>query len=178
MLRSYFLALLFLYSSLSTNAQEDISSFRVITYNIWNGFDWGKDTLRHQQFLDWTAFQKPDILALQELCGYTREKLAQDAKTWGHGYWDYTVMSTFFASGLMDVSMPFLQPAERYSFPAPALVNIWQTESEIRRNRQRIDYPLASPLLAKQCIYSRILNGPETGGLSDHYPVVADFIRP
>ncbi|MBX2877554.1 MAG: hypothetical protein KTR30_35880, partial [Saprospiraceae bacterium] len=95
-----------------------------------------------------------------------------------HNYWDYTAMSTFFAAGLLDVSMPFLQPAERFSFPAPALVNIWQTESEIKRNRQRIDYILASPLLAKSCVYSRVLNGPETAQLSDHYPVVADFIWP
>lgn len=297
MLRLYFLAFLFLYSTLSTSAQVAAPTLRVLTYNIWNGFDWGKDTARHQQFLDWTAFQKPDILALQELCGYTQEKLAKDAKSWSHDYaiilkeegypvgltsrwpiqlinkqregmwhgmlharvagidvfvvhlspadwktrkkeaqiisqqidslandkylvlgdfnalspmdedinqkkksllarykigdaknqkhqnlrhdyWDYTVMSTFFAAGLLDMSMPFLQPAERFSFPTPALANIWQTESEIQRNRQRIDYILASPNLAKQCVYSRILNGPETGELSDHYPVMADFIWP
>ncbi|MBX2877916.1 MAG: endonuclease/exonuclease/phosphatase family protein, partial [Saprospiraceae bacterium] len=70
----------------TASTQEDTPTLRVITYNIWNGFDWGKDSTRHQQFLDWTAFQKPDILALQELCGYTQEKLAQDAKSWGHDY--------------------------------------------------------------------------------------------
>ncbi len=295
--RLFLWAFLSLCFSQSTHGQADANSFRVITYNIWNGFDWGKDTVRHQQFLDWAAFQKPDIFALQELCGYTQAKLERDAKTWGHdyalilkedgypvgitsrwpiklvgkhregmwhgmlhvstagidvfvvhlspadwktrnreariitseiealtsgqylvlgdfnalspmdsdlnrkkksllarykigdannekyqnlrhGYWDYTTMSIFFAVGLLDVSMPFVQPSERYSFPAPALVNIWQTESEIKRNRQRIDYILASPALSKQCVYSHILNGPETGALSDHYPVRADFIRP
>ncbi|PHN03779.1 endonuclease/exonuclease/phosphatase family protein [Flavilitoribacter nigricans] len=275
--------------------QEIPSPLRVISYNIWNGFDWGKDSLRHQKFLDWTTFQKPDILALQELCGYTQGRLEQDARSWGHehalilkedgypvgitsrwpikligkyregmwhgvlhvqtagmdifvvhlspadwqfrkreagsiagkldslstdhylvlgdfnahspmdadldrdrkallakykagdarsekhqnlrhGYWDYTTLSTFLRQGLTDLSMPFITPAERYSFPTPALTNIWQTASEIPRNRERIDFILASPELAKRCVYSRILNGPETAELSDHYPVVADFI--
>ena len=95
-----------------------------------------------------------------------------------HGYWDYGTMSIFFASGLIDLVMPFISHSERFSYPAPALMNIWQTESEIKRHQQRIDYILASPTLAKQCVYSRILNGPETEALSDHYPVVADFIWP
>ena len=277
------------------HAQDEIRTMRVITYNIWNGFDWGKDTTRHQQFREWVAFQQPDIFALQELCGYTLAKLEQDAKTWGHDYaiilkedgypvgltskwpielvgrhregmwhgmlhaktagidvfvvhlspadwktrnrearlivrqidslsngkylalgdfnalspmdadmdmkkksllaryklgdtrsekyqnlrhdfWDYTTMSTFFAAGLMDVCMPFVKQAERFSYPAPALANIWQTASEIERNRHRIDYILASPELFQHCIYARILNGPETGALSDHFPVVADFV--
>lgn len=281
--------------SLEIHGQKDPKSLRVITYNIWNGFDWGKDTARHQRFLEWAAFQKPDIFALQELCGYTQAQLEADARSWGHtyavllkedgypvgltskwpiqliarhregmwhgtlhvetsgidifvvhlspsdwkfrnkearflaqqldsltngqylvlgdfnaqspmdadldrerksllakyriadannekyqnlrhDYWDYTVMSTFLAQGLIDVTMPFVAPAERFSFPTPALANIWQTESEVIRNRYRIDYILASPALADQCVYSRILNGPGTAGLSDHYPVLADFI--
>ena len=288
------LSIFFIHSSI---AQDPTKSLRVITYNIWNGFDWGKDTLRHGKFLEWASFQQPDVLALQELCGYTASQLAEDAAAWGHtyslilkeegypvgitskwpitlvgkhregmwhgmlhvqtagidffvvhlspadwktrkreaqiitqlvdslpneeflvlgdfnalspmdedlnrekksllarykkgdagnekyqnlrhGYWDYTAMSIFFAAGLLDLSMPFISPSERFSFPAPALMNVWQTQSEIERHRQRIDYILASPSLAKQCVYSRVLNGPETGALSDHYPVVADFIRP
>ncbi|MEM9718175.1 MAG: endonuclease/exonuclease/phosphatase family protein [Bacteroidota bacterium] len=289
-----FLSLCYFHASV---AQENRKSLRVITYNIWNGFDWGKDTLRHHKFIEWVSFQNPDVLALQELCGYTQSKLERDAKAWGHsyalilkedgypvgitskwpitlkgkhregmwhgmlhvqsagidffvvhlspadwktrkreaylitqhmdslphkeylvlgdfnalspmdedlnrekrsllaryktgdannetyqnlrhGYWDYTAMSIFFASGLIDVSIPFVSPSERFSFPAPALMNIWQTASEIKRHRHRIDYILASPTLAKQCVYSRILNSSETGSLSDHYPVVADFIWP
>ena len=295
--RIFMLVFLCAFSFNKSIGQEDIKSLRVITYNIWNGFDWGKDTLRHQKFLAWTSFQKPDVLALQELCGYTQATLARDAKVWGHDYavilkedgypvgltskwpievigkhregmwhgmlhvqtagmdvfvvhlspadwqtrnrearivtqqldslantkylilgdfnahspmdadldreknsllaryklgdsknetyqnlrhdyWDYTTMSIFLAAGLIDVSMPFVKPSERFSFPAPALKNIWQSESEIVRNRHRIDFILASPDLFKQCVYSRILNGPETGELSDHYPVMADFIWP
>lgn len=299
MCRSLLLVLLFVCPSLTSYAQEAVSprTLRVLSYNIWNGFDWGKDTLRHQQFISWATFQKPDVFALQELCGYTQEQLESDAKSWGHeyalilkedgypvgitsrwpiklkgkhreglwhgmlhvetggidffvvhlspadwqfrnrearmitqqldaitndqylvlgdfnahspmdadldrdrksllarrklsdansekhqnlrhGYWDYTVLSLFLGQGLVDIAMPFTAPSERFSYPTPALTNIWQTASEIQRHQERIDFILASPTLAKQCVYSRVLNGPETAELSDHYPVVADFIQP
>lgn len=291
------LLFIFLFFTLffEVKAQDDLKSLRVISYNIWNGFDWGKDADRHQKFLDWATFQKADIMALQELCAYTPAKLKEDAKAWGHeysvllkeegysvgltskwpiqligkymegmwhgmlhvktagidifvvhlspadwkirtqeaniitqlmetlttdkyivlgdfnahsptdadldkerlsllartkrgdvnnakhdnlrhDYWDYTAMSIFLAHGLLDVTMPFIEPSERFSFPTPILANIWQTESEIKRHQHRIDYILCSPALFKQCVYSRILNGPETAHLSDHYPVIADFI--
>jgi exodeoxyribonuclease-3 len=56
---------------------------KVITYNIWNGHDWGKDIARHDKMVHWINSKKPDVVALQELCGYTEEKLASDAKLWG-----------------------------------------------------------------------------------------------
>lgn len=278
-------------------SQDNQTTLRVITYNIWNGFDYGRDTTRELAFQEWVTFQKPDILALQELCGFTAETLAELAKKWGHPYslmlkedgypvgitsrwpirlirkeregmwhgmlqvetagidffvvhlspsdwsfrhqearlivealeavdhenymvlgdfnahspmdyetlkqnqalraryqwsdarqsqyqnlrngeWDFSVVSTFLASGLIDVTLAFTEPGERYSFPTPALAHIWQTPSEVARNRQRIDYILTSFSLSRQCVYARVLNGPETARLSDHYPVVADFIRP
>ena len=58
----------------------------MISYNIWNGFDWGKDVERKTNFIDWVNVQKPDVFALQELCGYTQEMLLEDAKKWGHNY--------------------------------------------------------------------------------------------
>ncbi len=59
---------------------------KVISYNIWNGFDWGKDQERKEEMIRWVKKQQPDVLALQELCGYTPEKLREDAKKWGHSY--------------------------------------------------------------------------------------------
>ena len=67
------------------NAQTD-NQLKIITYNIWNGFDWGKDTVRRSNFQEWVRSQNPDIFALQELCAYTPEKLSAEAKTWGHSY--------------------------------------------------------------------------------------------
>jgi len=69
---------------LNTIAQE--GSLKVITYNIWNGYNWGKDEDRRNQVNTWFNAQNPDIVALQELCKYTPEKLAADALSWGHEY--------------------------------------------------------------------------------------------
>ena len=59
---------------------------KVITYNIWNGFDFRKDIDRKNGVIDWLVDQKPDVLALQELCGYNQEALLEDAKKWGHNH--------------------------------------------------------------------------------------------
>lgn len=83
--------LLLMFLSVTIYSQENqagksIQNLKVITYNIWNGFDWGKDEDRHQKYINWINTKKPDVLALQELCGYTQEKLLSDAKQWGHDY--------------------------------------------------------------------------------------------
>ena len=57
-----------------------------MTYNIWNGFDWGKDTTRKEHWIRWIQDKNPDVFALQELCGYTAEQLKSDAARWGHNY--------------------------------------------------------------------------------------------
>ncbi len=59
---------------------------KIMSYNIWNGFDWGKDSVRRENCIAWIKNQKPDVLALQELCSYTEEKLKEDALKWGHPY--------------------------------------------------------------------------------------------
>lgn len=61
-------------------------TLKVMTYNIWNGFDWGKDSTRNDRFVTWIQSKDPDVLALQELCGYTEETLRGDAKRWDHPY--------------------------------------------------------------------------------------------
>ncbi len=78
------IALLFMLLANGTFAQE--RTLKVITYNIWNGYDWGKDNDRRTKVINWLNEQKPDIVALQELCNYTPEKLKEDAKGWGHNY--------------------------------------------------------------------------------------------
>ena len=66
--------------------EQGVDTLKVLTYNIWNGFDWGKDTQRRDNTHQWIDSKTPDIVALQELCGYTPEKLAKEAKKWGHSY--------------------------------------------------------------------------------------------
>ncbi|GAB1454588.1 hypothetical protein MASR2M47_46440 [Draconibacterium sp.] len=67
-----------------SNGQE--RQLKVITYNIWNGFDFGKDENRREKLAYWVNEQSPEIVGLQELCKYTPEKLEEDAKKWGHNY--------------------------------------------------------------------------------------------
>lgn len=59
---------------------------KVITYNIWNGYEWGKDTARKTQLLKWLSDQDADVVAWQELCSYTEDLLLNDAVRIGHKY--------------------------------------------------------------------------------------------
>lgn len=71
---------------------QQTNAFKVITYNIWNGFDFGKDQERRLALTSWVNHQTPDVVALQELCNYSDEKLRQDAQSWGHSY--YVLLKT------------------------------------------------------------------------------------
>ncbi|MEM9328353.1 MAG: endonuclease/exonuclease/phosphatase family protein [Bacteroidota bacterium] len=82
----YSTVVLLVFLTLALHAQRNGPAIKVMTYNIWNGFDWGKDTLRHDQTVDWIAGQAPDVVALQELCGYSLDRLVADAATWGHSH--------------------------------------------------------------------------------------------
>lgn len=288
------LAFILLTDNAFAQGQTLDQSLKVITYNIWNGFDWGKDVTRHDLFIDWVKEQNPDVLALQELCGYTSEKLKKDAAAWGHPYtillkedgypvgitskepiqlknrvlhplwhgmlhvktydidffvvhlspadvnfrmreaadilqrieacgnenfmvlgdfnalspmdadvmrerkflleryqkgdasnknqhknlrdrtFDYSVMSRFLGIPTIDVCHRLLEKRDRYSFPVPILVGkYFDDQQQVEQSRQRIDYILASPNLAKHCSSVSIIHSETTDQLSDHYPVVA-----
>lgn len=62
------------------------SRLRVISYNILDGFNGGKDTIRQKQTGAWINSQQPNVVALQELVGYTEKRLQQEALQWGHRY--------------------------------------------------------------------------------------------
>lgn len=76
-----------------------IDTLKVITYNIWNGFDWGKDEKRRQRVQEWMRSQSPSITALQELNNYTPAKLKIDAESWGHNY-SVLLKTTGYSVGL------------------------------------------------------------------------------
>ncbi|MFT5854271.1 MAG: exodeoxyribonuclease-3 [Verrucomicrobiales bacterium] len=61
---------------------KDARPLHILSHNVWYGFT--KNPERKAQWMTWVSEQKPDILALQELNGYTHDKLQQDAKSWGH----------------------------------------------------------------------------------------------
>ncbi len=269
-------------------AQQD--TLKVISYNIWNGFDFRKDVERQNKVINWFVANKPDVVALQELCGYTEEKLLEDAKRWGHNYaillkkechsvgltsvkpivlkekvredfwhgmlhcetfgvdffvvhmspkdrdfrikeskiilsriasisnnyfmvlgdfnaqspfdgdrdidypvalenirmgdfknakynnlldyeFDYSVMSSFIASPLIDVIQRFVKPEERFTFPTKLRSGPGLSD----KDKRRIDFIMVSRELAKKCSNSVVYNKEETALLSDHYPVMAEF---
>lgn len=294
----YFGFVLFLIASSVSGQQNfgmEITKLRVISYNIWNGFEYGKDSVRRDKVIDWIDSQKPDVVALQELCDFTHEKLSELAKSWGHPYAEilktsgypvgitsskpikvkerilenmhhgalhcqisgidffvihfspfsyekrheesaiilsklsevrtrqdkYLVLGDFNALSPFDADyykdredmLKSMQESEkqhdhirnlsddqleygvisRYlSFPLIDVVQrttsgleqriscptqIFEKEKGKGRhpNSKRIDFILASPLLAKACVFAVVSNGPDTFYLSDHYPVTAGF---
>jgi endonuclease/exonuclease/phosphatase family metal-dependent hydrolase len=60
------------------------TTFRLITHNVWYGFTQVPE--RKDPWLQWMKEQAPDVVSLQELNEYTAEKLAGDARFWGHPY--------------------------------------------------------------------------------------------
>ena len=279
---------------------QNKEAVRIISYNIWNGFDWGKDTARAQAFQEWMRSVDCDVAALQELCAYNDKRLQQEAALWGHphsvllketGYsvglssrypielrekiltglhhgalhcrtrgmdfllihlhpgsverrreemgillkkigeilqhtdkllvlgdfnahspydthlydpegpllsrlrennkdkpgltgnlanndLDYSVISGFLSIPLCDVVRPYTHTLdERGSFPARALGPINEEKAEqLEARMERIDYILVSESLLPACVDAKVLNGKENWDLSDHYPVLADFM--
>jgi len=265
----------------------------VMTYNIWNGFDWGKDKERKANLIEWVKAQNPDVVALQELCGYSEKQLKEDALEWGHQYvqilktkgyptaltsnqpiilkerkvkpfwhgllhcetygidfyivhlspsdsdfrlkeatlianritedkkdnyivlgdfnahspfdavwledklnlkkkllgsgkskysnlrkgeFDYSVISKFLALPAVDVCLNKVDAKQAFTFPTHALYGKYSfTEESAEKDRERIDYILASPKLAKSCVNVQIFNQEQTHKLSDHYPMMAEF---
>ena len=94
-MKKYFLIALVLLIHVNTMESQSLErhwkagnyeKVRVMSYNIFNGFDWGKDTDRINRFVDYIEEQDPEVLALQELCGFTPETLQTLAEKYGHPY--------------------------------------------------------------------------------------------
>ncbi len=98
-LKKSLIAVFILVFSVSAIAQEKNTQFKVITYNIWNGYDWGKDEARRTEVAEWINRQEPSLVALQELCKYTPEKLEEDALSWGHAF-SVLLKTTGYSVGL------------------------------------------------------------------------------
>lgn len=73
-------------SSLERHWEPNVEKVRIISYNVFNGFDFSKDKEREERFTNWIKDKKPEVLALQELYGFTQESLSLLAKKWGHMY--------------------------------------------------------------------------------------------
>jgi len=80
--------MLFLLIAFSLNFQvfAQTDQIKVMSYNIWNGFEWGKDKEREAAMVKWLQEQDADVIGFQELNDFTAEKLQALASQWGHPY--------------------------------------------------------------------------------------------
>ena len=66
----------------SQPAAKPSHKLKLLSYNVWYGFS--KKPERKANYLKFMQAQAPDVVSLQELNHYTPEKMADDAKAWGH----------------------------------------------------------------------------------------------
>lgn len=66
------------------NVNQKSDNLKIISYNVWYGFTIVPE--RKKAWIAWMNDQQPDIVSLQELNEYTNQKLAEDAKSYGHAY--------------------------------------------------------------------------------------------
>lgn len=74
---------------LSFKGMEPVSAretLHIVSYNILDGFDSQTDTCRRARFVAWMRTQDPDIVALNELVGFTEKDLQTLAASYGHPY--------------------------------------------------------------------------------------------
>ncbi|MCL6293848.1 endonuclease/exonuclease/phosphatase family protein [Jejuia spongiicola] len=87
MVRKYYFSItLTLLIGVFSFSQQKNKTVKIISYNIWNGYDFGKDEKRRGDLVNWVNSEEPTIVGLQELVNYTPKKLEEDAKNWGHSY--------------------------------------------------------------------------------------------
>lgn len=82
-LKRYAVVIIGLVISANLFAQQD--TYKIISYNVY----WGMkqdSTANKSKFAEWIKTQDPDILALQEVNGFTQQKLQEFAKNYGHPY--------------------------------------------------------------------------------------------
>ena len=77
-------AFLFSCNSEAEHGNQKSHHLKIISYNVWYGFS--KVPERKETWLTWINEQRPDVVSLQELNEYTPQKLAQDARRYGHNY--------------------------------------------------------------------------------------------
>lgn len=66
--------------------RTDRQKVKIMSYNILDGFDRLRDRDRMSRFAEWIKKQAPDVLALDELCGFTEADLKKLAAAYGHPY--------------------------------------------------------------------------------------------
>jgi exodeoxyribonuclease-3 len=170
---------LLLVTSCFLSLRAEPAPFRMVAHNVWYGFT-KKGEPRHTEWLAWMKEQNPDVVSLQELNSYTPEKLAADARAWGH---EHSVLlkedgfPTGFTSrtpitGVVKLREGFHHGLMRVETRGLTFYVVHFHPSNFER---RIDYIFLSPNLLAAAVSARILRDERTGRLSDHYPLLAEL---
>ena len=78
-----FLLFLLAIGAAEENQNPHSDDLKIISYNVLYGFNHGKNI---NDGANWIKEQNPDVVALEELNGFTQHKLESVAKNWGHNY--------------------------------------------------------------------------------------------
>lgn len=129
---------------------------------------------------DFNAFT-PDDRPILASDAKLLEKMREQDKTHGHVQnlnqekIDYSVMEKFHCAGLIDTAstqIPFVKE-RRLTLPT----GIWGDKKTAVQSGQRVDYILATPNLSADVVDSIIPTKGVVNQISDHYPVVTDFLK-
>jgi len=63
---------------------QEPSKLTIVSYNVWYGFT--RVPERKETWIAWMKDRAPDVVSLQELNEYSSQKLAEDARNYGHAY--------------------------------------------------------------------------------------------
>ncbi|WP_316817391.1 endonuclease/exonuclease/phosphatase family protein [Pedobacter nyackensis] len=85
-MKKYFLSVAILFSLLlgqqaTVFAQKE---FKILSYNVLKGLQ--QDSLIHKEYFEWVKAINPDIVAYQEMNGFTQKSLEQFAAQYSHPY--------------------------------------------------------------------------------------------
>lgn len=84
MFKKIYLLFLLLIACSASYSQQRKPAMKFISYNVLHGFD--NDRALVQRYVDWIVKENPDVIAYQELNGFTQDSLENLGKRYGHPY--------------------------------------------------------------------------------------------
>lgn len=82
----YVCLFLFFLAAKATGQVSEGKPLRIFSYNILDGFEQQQDSLRRERFVRFMCRERPDVVALNELVGFTEKDLQALARSYGHPY--------------------------------------------------------------------------------------------
>ncbi|MEX2336417.1 MAG: endonuclease/exonuclease/phosphatase family protein [Fulvivirga sp.] len=82
--QSFLLLLFFLFIVVIGSTAQDLENFKLLNYNALHGFS--GDSLLKERFINWVNKIDPDMVAFQEMNGYSQNEIGELAESYGHPY--------------------------------------------------------------------------------------------